>query len=77
MCQRQNSKGRKRLWACKLRLELSSLPDIEEAIAPKAKWRHRRTYQRLRGQIQALETAIGCRPFRRPLDIRIFAYHVG
>ena len=77
MCQRQSSKGRKRLKACKLRLELGGLPDTEEAIAPKARGRHRRTYRRLRGQIQALETAIGCRPFRRPLDIRIFAYHVG
>jgi hypothetical protein len=27
--------GRKRLAACKLRLELSSLPDINEALAPK------------------------------------------
>ena len=76
MCQRQSSRGRKRLKACKLRLELGSLPDTEEAIAPKAKWRHHRTYQRLRGQIRALEAAIGPRRFRRPLDTRIFAYRV-
>jgi hypothetical protein len=76
MCQRQSSWGRKRLRACKLRLELGGWPDVNEAIAPRAKWRHRRTYQRLRGQVQALETAIGSKRFRKPLDMRIFAYQV-
>jgi hypothetical protein len=76
MCQRQNSKGRKRLRACKLRLALGGLPDVNEPLAPKAKWRHRRTYQRLRGQVQALEAAIGSRRFRKPLETRIFAYQV-
>ena len=76
MCQRQSSRGRKRLRACKLRLDLGGWPDINEALAPKAKWRHRRTYQRLRGQLQALETAIGPRRFRKPLDMRIFANRV-
>src|SRR5262245_31386303 len=77
LSQRQNSRGRKRLQACKLRLDLGGLPDVNEAIAPKARGRHRRTYQRLRGQVQALETAIGSRRFHRPFDMRIFAYHVG
>jgi hypothetical protein len=76
MCQRQNSKGRKRLRACKLRLELGGLPDIKEAPPPKAKWRHRRTYQRVRDQVRALEMAIGPRRFRKPLDMRVFAYQV-
>ena len=77
LCQRQSSRGRKRLRACKLRLELGGLPDVNEPLAPKARWRHRRRYQRLRRQVQALEGAIGSRRFRRPLDIRVFAYHVG
>src|SRR5262249_46197155 len=77
LCQRQSSRGRKRLRACKLRLDLGGWPDVNEALAPKARGKHRRTYQRLRGQVQALEAAIGSRHFRRPLDMRIFAYHVG
>jgi len=76
MCQRQNRRGRKRLRACKLRLRLGGWPDLNEAVPPKAKWRHRRTYQRLCRQIQTLEAAIGRRPFNKPLDTRIFAYQV-
>ena len=76
-CQRQSRRGRKRLRACKLRLELGGLPDINEAVASKTKWKHRRTYQRLRDQVRTLEAAIGSRRFRKPLDARIFAYHVG
>jgi hypothetical protein len=75
-CQRQSSRGRKRLRACKLRLELGGLPGVNETIAPKAKWRHRRPYQRVRERIGALETAIGSKRFRKPLDTRVFAYHV-
>jgi hypothetical protein len=77
MCQRQSSRGRKRLRVCKLRLDLGGWPDVNEALAPRAKGKHRRAYQRLRGQVQVLEMAIGSKRFRRPLDTRIFAYHVG
>src|SRR5262245_29105676 len=77
MCQRQSSRGRKRLRACKLRLDHGGWPDVNEPLAPRAKGKHHKTYQRLRGQVQALETAIGSKRFRRPLDTRIFAYHVG
>jgi hypothetical protein len=77
MCQRQSSRGRKRLRACKLRLELGGWPDVNEAIAPRARGKHRRTYQQLRGRVQALEMAIGPRRFRKPLDTRIFAYRIG
>ena len=76
MCQRQSSRGRKRLRACKLRLDLGGWPDVNEALAPRAKGKHLRVYQRLRGKVQALETAIGSRRFRKPLDMRIFAYCV-
>src|SRR5262245_13904264 len=51
-------------------LQLGGWPDVNEALAPRAKGKHRRTYQRLRGQVQALETAFGSKRFRRPLDTR-------
>ena len=74
--QKRDSKGRKRLSACKLRLELGSLPDLNQPLALKAKWIHRKTYQKLRNQIQTLEGKAkqGC--FRKPIDTRIFAYHL-
>jgi hypothetical protein len=72
--QRHDTEGRKRLTACKLRLELGSLPDINEPLAPKPKWKHRKTYQRLRSEIQALEAKT--RQFKKPLEPRLFAYHV-
>jgi len=53
--QRRDCHGRKRLAACKLRLELGGLPDIDEPIPAKPKWTRRRTYQRIRNEIQALE----------------------
>jgi hypothetical protein len=74
--QRQDSKGRKRFQAAKLRLELGGLPYNKEAIPAKSKWAHRRRYQRLRGQVQALEAAFKPKRFRKPIDIRIFAYHL-
>lgn len=76
MMPQQIRRGRNRLRACKLRLELGGLPGVNETIAPKAKWRHRRTYQRVRERIRALELAIGSKRFPKPLDTRIFAYHV-
>jgi hypothetical protein len=74
--QKNNSKGRKRLRACKLRLELGSLPDIREPLPPKPKWTRRRTYQRIRSEIQALEAKAKQTRFRKQIDIRTFAYHV-
>ena len=74
--QRQDSKGRKRFKAAKLRLELGGLPNNKEALPAKRKWAHRRRYQRLRSQVQALEAAIKPKRFRKPIDIRIFAYHL-
>jgi hypothetical protein len=74
--QRQDGKGRKRFKAAKLRLELGGLPNNKEALPAKRKWAHRRRYQRLRSQVQALEAAIKPKRFRKPIDIRIFAYHL-
>ena len=74
--QRQDSKGRKRFKAAKLRLELGGLPNNKEALPAKCKWAHRRRYQRLRSQVQALEAAIKPKRFRKPIDIQVFAYHL-
>jgi hypothetical protein len=73
--QKNNQIGRKRLQASKLRLQLGTLPDICEPMPSKPKWIRRRTYQRLRSQILALETKAKTRRFRKPLTTRLFAYH--
>jgi hypothetical protein len=42
-----------------------------------AKWKHRKTYRKVRNQVQLLESAI--KPTKRckkPINIRIFAYHL-
>jgi len=67
---------RKRLAASKLRLQLGGLPDINEPIPSKPKWTRRRTYQRIRNEIQALEAKARTRRFRKPLSTQLFAYHV-
>jgi hypothetical protein len=74
--QRQNSQSRKRLAACKLRLELGGLPDISEPVVPKAKWKHRRTYQNTRNQLQKLEASIKSHRFKKPIDTKVFAYYL-
>jgi hypothetical protein len=75
MSQKQDSATRKRLAACKLRLELGGWPDIREPLPPKAKWKHKKRYQRLRNQVQALEAQAKQTRFRKHIDIRTFAYH--
>jgi hypothetical protein len=52
-------------------------PDIREPLPPKAKWKHKKRYQHLRNQIQALEAQAKQTRFRKQIDIRTFAYHVG
>jgi hypothetical protein len=48
--------GRKRFKASKLRLlQLGSTPDINEPLPRKPKWTRRRTYQRIRNEIQTLD----------------------
>jgi hypothetical protein len=42
----------------------------------KPKWTRRRTYQRSRNEIQALEAQAKQTRFRKEIDIRTFAYHV-
>jgi hypothetical protein len=75
--QKNNQIGRKRLQASKLRLQLGGLPAICEPMPSKPKWTRRRTYQRIRTEIQALEAQAKRRHFRKPLAIQLFAYHVG
>jgi len=52
-------------------------PDIREPFPPKAKWKHKKRYRRLRNQAQALEAQAKRTRFRKQIDIRTFAYHVG
>jgi hypothetical protein len=76
--QKHNQFARPRLQAAKLRLtQLGGWPDIREPLPPKAKWKHKKRYQRLRNQVQVLETQANRTRFRKQIDIRTFAYHVG
>src|SRR5262245_43623384 len=76
LSQKQKSASRKRLAAAKLRLKLGGWPDIREPLPPKAKWKHKKRYQRLRNQIQALEAQAKQTRFRKQIDARTFAYHL-
>jgi hypothetical protein len=67
---------RKQRAACKLRLELGGLPDINEPIPPKPKWKHRRTYNKARKELDKLEAPIKAYRFNKPLSIQLFAYHL-
>jgi hypothetical protein len=69
--------GRKRLAASKLRLlQLGNLPDIREPVPPKLKWKHHRTYNKARKQLDKLEAPIKAYHFKKPLSTQLFAYHV-
>jgi hypothetical protein len=77
LSQRQSSQGRKRLAAAKLRLkQLGSVPNINEPIAEKRKWKHGKRHQALCNQVQALEVKAKQTRFRKEIDIRTFGYHV-
>jgi hypothetical protein len=76
LSQKQKTASRKRLSAAKLRLKLGGWPDIREPMPSKPKWTHRRTYQRIRNEIHALEAKAKHTRFRKEIDIRTFAYHV-
>jgi predicted nucleic acid-binding Zn ribbon protein len=45
-------------------------------MPPKPKWTRRRTYQRIRNKIQALEAKTKTR-FKKPLSSQLFAYYIG
>ena len=75
--QKYDQIGRKRLQASKLRLtQLGSLPDINEPMPSKPKWKHHQTYNKARKQLDKLETPIKAYRFRKPLSTQLFAYHV-
>jgi hypothetical protein len=76
LSQKQNTVTRKRLAACKLRIELGGLPDIREPLPARAKWKHKKRYQRLRNQAQALETQANRHVFRKQIALRTFPYHI-
>jgi hypothetical protein len=76
LSQKQNTATRKRLAAAKLRPKLGGWPDIREPLPPKAKWKHKNRYQRLRNQAQVLEAQASQTRFRKQIDVRAFAYHI-
>jgi hypothetical protein len=76
LSQRQKTASRKRLAAAKLRLKLGGWPDIHQLMPLRPKRTHRKTYQRVRHQIQALEAQAKQTRFRKEIDIRTFSYHV-
>ena len=76
LSQKRKTAGRKRLSAAKLRLKLGGWPDIREPFPPRAKWKHKKRYQRLRNQAQELEAQANQTRFRKQIDLRTFAYHV-
>ena len=75
--QKRDKNGRRRLAAAKLRLRLGGLPSTTEPMPSKPKWTRRRTYQRIRNEIQALEAKAKAQRFKKPLSSQLFAYHVG
>jgi hypothetical protein len=74
--QQRDRNGRKRLGASKLRLKLGGLPDINEPIALKPKWTHRKTYQHIRNRLHTLETSINSHRFKNPFGTKILAYYL-
>jgi hypothetical protein len=43
----------------------------------KAKWKHKKHYQRLGNQVLALEAEAKTQRFKKPLSTQLFAYHIG
>jgi len=67
---------RKRLSAAKLRLSIGGWPNITEPLPPKPRWTRKRTHKRITKQIQVLETQASARPDTKPINIKLFAFHV-
>jgi hypothetical protein len=72
-----NQIARKRLQASKLRLQLGGLPNSGQPLPTKPKWKHHKTYRNVRTAIDRLEAPIKAYRFRKPLNTRLFAYHIG
>ena len=51
-------------------------PHARRVAPPKPKWTRRRTYQRIRNEIQALEAKAKTQRFKKPLNPQLFAYYV-
>jgi hypothetical protein len=47
-----------------------------QTVPPKPKWQRRKTFQRIRNEIQALEAKAKTQRFKAPIDTRLFGYHV-
>jgi hypothetical protein len=72
ICRKSKIPPPARLAASKLRLKLGGWPDIREPLPPKARWKHKKHYQKLRKQVQALEAQANQTRFRKQIDIRTF-----
>jgi len=75
--QQQDAITHKRLQASKLRIMLGGLPDIREPLPAKPKWKHHRTYNKVRKELDKLEAPIKTYRFKKPLKTQLFAYHIG
>jgi hypothetical protein len=56
---------------------LSTRVSLAGTLIGNAKWKHTKRYQALRNQVQALDAKAKTRRFRKEIDTRTFAYHVG
>jgi hypothetical protein len=74
--QTKGYRSRPLFQACKLRLELGTIPQTGQKIPARAKGKHRRRYHRLRSMIESLERKAKPRP-TRPDDYKVFAYYTG
>jgi hypothetical protein len=72
----RDSNGRKRLQASKLRLQLGGFPDITNPLPAKPKWQRKHTYKRIHTEIKRLEAQAKTQQFKKPIDTRLFAYHI-
>jgi hypothetical protein len=74
--QRHNQHGRKRRSAAKLRLCLGDWSDVGEPIPSKPRWKHKRRYRIACKALEQLEAPIKRHRFQKPLDMKLFRYHV-
>jgi hypothetical protein len=66
--QKHDQNGRQRLAASKLLLQLGGLQIFANQRLPSPNGTRRRTYQRIRNEIQALEATAKTRRFRKPIS---------
>jgi hypothetical protein len=77
--QTKDRRSRPLFQACKLRLELGTIPQTGQTLPARAKGKHRRRYHRLRTMIEDLEHKAKARRRFRPTqpNYKVLAYYVG